>query len=52
LCSGCDTLQKLEENIGVLQNLKDLSKSEMERLVEIAKPYAGNIVENYKRVFG
>ncbi len=52
LCSGCDTIQKLEENVGVLKNLKKLSNSEMEHLVEIARPYAGKYVENYKRVFG
>jgi len=52
LISGCDTLQKLEDNIAVLQNLKKLSKKEMEQLVETAKPYAGKYVENYKRVFG
>jgi len=51
LCSGCDTLQRLEENINVLQNLKKLSESEMEHLVKVAEPFAGNIVENYKRVF-
>lgn len=52
LCSGCDTIDKLEDNINVLKNLKKLPKEEMERLVRIAEPYAGNIVENYKRVFG
>ena len=52
LCSGCDTIQKLEENVGVLQNLKKLSNADMERLVDTAKPYAGKYVENYKRVFG
>jgi predicted aldo/keto reductase-like oxidoreductase len=51
LCSGCDTLEKLEHNVGVLQNLKKLSKSDMEKLVAKVKPYSGNIVENYKRVF-
>lgn len=52
LCSGCDTVQKLEENVGVLHNLKKLSKTDMEQLVDTAKPYAGKYVENYKRVFG
>ena len=45
LCSGCDTVDKVEENVNVLKNLKDLSKEEIERLIEIAKPYAGNIVD-------
>jgi predicted aldo/keto reductase-like oxidoreductase len=52
LCSGCDTIEKLEENVEVLQNLKKLSKTDMERLINTAKPYAGKYVENYKRVFG
>ncbi|MCG8306335.1 MAG: aldo/keto reductase [Cytophagales bacterium] len=52
LCSGCDTIEKLEANVRVLQNLKKLSKSDMERLVNSARPFAGKTVENYKRVFG
>ena len=50
LVSGCTTLAELEHNIRVLQNFKTLGESDMQRLVEIAKPYAGLIVENYKRV--
>ncbi len=34
-----------------LNNLKKLSESDKEKLVAMAKPYAGMIVENYKRVF-
>ena len=52
LCSGCDTIDKLEQNVGVLQNLKELPQAEMDRLVELVKPYAGYNVENYKRVLG
>jgi predicted aldo/keto reductase-like oxidoreductase len=52
LCSGCDSLAKLEHNVGVLQNLKKLSKADMDSLIKRVKPYSGNIVENYKRVFG
>ena len=52
LCSGCDDVTKLEENVGVLKNLKSLSETEIQALVDRAKPFAGNIVENYKRVFG
>lgn len=52
LCSGCDTLQKLEENVTVLKNLKKLSKNDMAQLEKMVKPYAGYLVENYKRVFG
>jgi aryl-alcohol dehydrogenase-like predicted oxidoreductase len=50
LVSGCTTLAELEHNIGVLQNYKNLGSSEMQRLEELVKPYAGLIVENYKRV--
>ncbi len=51
LCSGCRFTYELEENVKVLQNLKKLSESDMEILVKHAAPYAGLIVENYKRVF-
>jgi uncharacterized protein len=52
LCSGCDTLQKLEDNVAVLNKLKKLSKDDMTRLESMVKPFAGYHVENYKRVFG
>ena len=51
LVSGCDTLQKMEDNINVLKKLKHLSKPELERLENMVKPYAIWNVENYKRVF-
>ena len=50
LVSGCKTVAELERNVGVLQDLKKLSKAEMDRIVNLAKPYAGYNVENYKRV--
>jgi aryl-alcohol dehydrogenase-like predicted oxidoreductase len=50
LCSGCLTLEELEHNVGVLRQLKKLSRDDMDRLVKTAKPYAGLIVENYKRL--
>lgn len=50
LVSGCTTLAELEHNIGVLQNFSKLSDSDMQTLEELVKPYAGLIVENYKRV--
>ena len=50
LVSGCTTMAELEHNIGVLQNFKNLSNSDMQSLEELVKPYAGLIVENYKRV--
>jgi aryl-alcohol dehydrogenase-like predicted oxidoreductase len=50
LCSGCDSIERLVHNVGVLQDLKNLSPAEMERIVGLAKPYAGFNVENFKRV--
>ena len=50
LVSGCLDLEQLEHNVGVLQQLKMLTEKDMARLVEIAKPYAGMYVENYKRL--
>jgi len=50
LVSGCTTLAELEHNIGVLQNFKDLSDSDMQSLEKLVEPHAGLIVENYKRV--
>ncbi|MEA3479909.1 MAG: aldo/keto reductase [Bacteroidota bacterium] len=50
LVSGCTTLTELEHNIGVLQNFKNLSDSDMQGLEKLVEPYAGLIVENYKRV--
>ncbi len=51
LCSGCLTIDQLEANVAVLQNLKSLSESDKQKLVTLAKPYAGMTIENYKRVF-
>ncbi|MDF1572765.1 MAG: aldo/keto reductase [Bacteroidales bacterium] len=50
LCSGCRFTYELDENVAVLSQLKHLSEQDMNRLIELAKPYAGGIVENYKRV--
>jgi predicted aldo/keto reductase-like oxidoreductase len=50
LVSGCTTPGELEHNIKVLQNFKTLGESDMQRLEELVLPYAGLIVENYKRV--
>jgi aryl-alcohol dehydrogenase-like predicted oxidoreductase len=50
LVSGCNDLAQLEHNIGVLQNLKELSQEDMEKLLKLVEPFAGGIVENYKRV--
>lgn len=51
LCSGCRTTRELEQNVKVLKELRELSDSDKATLVELAKPYSGHIVENYKRVF-
>lgn len=50
LCSGCTSLSDIEENVAVLRRLKKLSEADKRKLEEMAKPYAGMIVENYKRV--
>lgn len=50
LCSGCLRIEELEHNIKVLKNMDKLSESDMNKLVAYAEPYAGLIVENYKRL--
>ncbi len=50
LVSGCTSLAEIEHNIGVLQNFRNLSETDKQRLEKIVEPYAGLIVENYKRV--
>jgi predicted aldo/keto reductase-like oxidoreductase len=52
LCSGCKFTYELEANVKVLKDMKKLSDSDKQKLVEYAKPYAGLIVENYKRILG
>jgi uncharacterized protein len=50
LCSGCKSIDELESNVKVLRNLKKLSAADMQKLEKYAAPYAGLIVENYKRI--
>jgi len=50
LCSGCRTIKEIEENVAVLRGLKKLTESDKQRIEELAKPYAGLLVENYKRI--
>ncbi len=50
LCSGCISRQQIEQNVAVLKELKSLSESDKKKLAAMAKPYAGQLVENYKRV--
>ncbi|HKI88754.1 MAG TPA: aldo/keto reductase [Draconibacterium sp.] len=51
LCSGCRVTSELEANVKVLRDMKKLSDSDMRKLEKYAEPYAGMIVENYKRIF-
>jgi predicted aldo/keto reductase-like oxidoreductase len=50
LVSGCRFTHELEANVKVLRNMKKLSESDMKKLEQYAEPYAGMIVENYKRI--
>ena len=50
LISGCRFTYELEQNVKVLKDMKKISKEDLAKLEAIAKPYAGMIVENYKRV--
>ncbi len=51
LVSGCLFTHELESNVKVLREMKKLSEADMRKLEKYAEPYAGLIVENYKRVF-
>lgn len=51
LCSGCRFNYELDANVRVLKNMKKLSEGDKQKLIALAKPYAGQLVENYKRVF-
>lgn len=50
LCSGCLRVSELEHNVEVLRNMKKMSETDMKKLAAYAEPYAGLIVENYKRI--
>jgi aryl-alcohol dehydrogenase-like predicted oxidoreductase len=50
LCSGCRFTHEMEANIKVLKGLKELSQEDKKIFEAHAEPYAGLIVENYKRV--
>jgi aryl-alcohol dehydrogenase-like predicted oxidoreductase len=49
LISGCESVAELEDNVRVLRDFHPLSEPETARLLSATKPYAGNVVENYKR---
>ncbi|NND33725.1 MAG: aldo/keto reductase [Saprospiraceae bacterium] len=50
LCSGCRFVHHLEENVQVLKDMKKLSSADFQKMEAYAAPYAGMIVENYKRI--
>ena len=50
LCSGCLHMHELESNVEAFRNMKKLSETDKQTQIEYAKPYSGQIVENYKRV--
>lgn len=50
LCSGCRTIREMEDNIDVLNGMKNISDEDKQKLISYAKPFAGLTVENYKRV--
>ncbi|HKI87935.1 MAG TPA: aldo/keto reductase, partial [Draconibacterium sp.] len=50
LCSGCETVEEIEHNTGILKNMKILEDSEMKKIASIAQPYAGRYAEHYKRI--
>ena len=49
LITGCETVAQLEDNVRVLREYQPLTEDEKARLLAATKPFAGNIVENYKR---
>lgn len=49
LISGTETVPQLEENVKTLVDYHGLSEEDKERLLAATKPFAGNVVENYKR---
>lgn len=50
LCSGCRFIEELDHNVQVLRDLENLSETDRATLEKLARPYADQIVENYKRV--
>ncbi len=50
LCSGCRSIREMEDNIDVLNGMKNISDEDRQKLISYAKPFAGLTVENYKRV--
>ncbi|MEM9080702.1 MAG: aldo/keto reductase [Verrucomicrobiota bacterium] len=49
LCSGCMTIADLEENIQNLKAYKGMDNEERDRLLALAKPFAGPETERWKK---
>ncbi len=50
LCSGCETIDELEQNVDVLKALAKLSDPEMKYIEQLTAPFAGKYAEHYKRI--
>lgn len=50
LISGCMTIEELEHNVQTLVDYKNLTDEKKTALLARAAPFAGEIVENYKRI--
>jgi uncharacterized protein len=50
LCSGCETIKELEQNVNTLKGLVKLSNSEMNKIEQLTAPFAGKYAEHYKRI--
>ncbi len=51
LISGCETVAQLDSNVKVLKDFHGLSAEDKQHLLAATKPFAGNVVENYKPLF-
>jgi len=49
LCSGCDTIERLDYNVYLAKTFKPMPESEQAVLLERTKYHAGTGVEDYKR---
>jgi uncharacterized protein len=50
LCSGCETIEELEHNTGLLKGLQKLPDNEIQKIAQLAQPFAGLYAEHYKRI--
>ena len=48
LCSGCDTVERLNYNVYLAKTFKPMSEAEQTALLERVKPFAGTEVEHHK----